>query len=100
MSISFAERLRCDRRLVILRLLADQNAYKANSSVLTMAMDHYGHVVSRDQVKTELRWLEDQGLVTVEDLAPADVLAARLTARGLEVSKGSSVVPGVSRPGV
>lgn len=97
--IPFAERLRADRRLVILRLLAEQVSYKANSSVLTMAMDHFGHTVSRDQVKTELLWLEEQSLVGVEDLAPADIFVARLTARGLEVARGLAVVHGVARPG-
>lgn len=99
MNTSFLERLRADRRLALLRLLAEQNAYKANSSVLTMAMDCFGHVVSRDQVKTELRWLEEQGLITIEDLAPADLLVARLTERGLEAAQGNAVVHGVNRPG-
>ena len=99
MNMPFAERLRADRRLVILRLLAEQISYKANSSVLTMALDHFGHVMSRDQVKTELHWLAEQDLVEIHELAPTGILSARLTARGLEVSRGSAIVPGVARPG-
>jgi hypothetical protein len=94
----FAERLREDRRLVLLRVLADQVQYMANSSVLTMALSSWGHAVSRDQVKTELRWLEEQSLVRIDEL-PADVLLAHLTERGHDVAAGRAVVPGVSRPG-
>ena len=93
----YADFLRQDLRLVALRLLAELPAYRANSSVLTMALDRYGHAVSRDQVKTELRWLEEQGLVRIEDLDA--VLVATLTERGQDVATGRAVVPGVKRPG-
>lgn len=94
---NFAEFIRADVRLVALRLLAEMPAYRSNSSVLTMALERYGHAVSRDQVKTELRWLEEQGLVTVEDLDT--VFVATLTERGQDVATGRAMVPGVKRPG-
>lgn len=94
---NFAEFIRADVRLVALRLLAEMPAYRSNSSVLTMALERYGHAVSRDQVKTELRWLEEQGLVTVEDLDT--VFVATLTERGQDVANGRTMVPGVKRPG-
>lgn len=97
MSKTFAERLDEDRRLVILRVLAGQNAYSANSSVLAHALNHFGHSVSRDWVKTHLHWLAEQGAVAVDDIGP--VLVARLTERGLDVSRGHAVVPGISQPG-
>lgn len=94
---SFAQRMEEDRRLVLLRVLAAQNNYTANSSVLTHALDHFGHAVSRDWTKTQLTWLGEQGLVSVEDIGP--VLVARLTERGQDVASGKAVVPGISRPG-
>ena len=95
----YAVRLKEDQRLVLLRVLADQVQYMANSSVLTMALNHWGHALSRDQVKTELRWLEEQGLLAIEELAGDAVLLARLTERGVDVAAGRAVVPGVARPG-
>lgn len=93
----FAEYLRQDYRLVILRLLVEQTAYRANSSVLTMALDSYGHTLSRDQVKTELNWLAEQGALTLEDIGA--VLVATLTERGQDIATGRARVPGIKRPG-
>jgi hypothetical protein len=95
---TFAERMREDQRLVILRLLLGLNSYKANSSTLTVAMDDLGHAVSRDQVKGQLRWLEEQALVDVDEPVPG-VLVATLTERGADVAIGRAIVHGVSRPG-
>lgn len=94
---TFAERLNEDRRLVVLRVLLEMPEYLANSSVLFAAMNHYGHSMSRDQVRTELSWLAEQSLVVIEDVGP--VLVASLTERGQDVARGRSIVPGVSRPG-
>lgn len=94
---TFTEYLREDMRLLILRLLAELPAYKANSSVLTHGLDQYGCAATRDQVKTQILWLAEQDLVTVEDLGP--VLVATLTERGGDVAKGRAIVPGVKRPG-
>lgn len=95
--MSFEKILTEDRRLVILRILQEQVSYKANSSVLAMAMEHFGHALSRDYMRTQLAWLAEQGLVVIDDIGP--VLVATLTTRGQEVAKGVAVVPGVSRPG-
>lgn len=93
----FAEYLREDMRLVILRLLGEMPAYKANSSVLVAGLDRLGHSPTRDQVKTELNWLAEQGLVKCEDLGP--VVVATLTERGSDVARGRASVPGVKKPG-
>lgn len=93
----FAEFLREDIRLVLLRLLSEMVAYRANSSVLTMALDSYGHTLSRDQVKTELQWLSEQGAIALSDVGP--VLVATLTERGQDIAAGRARVPGIKRPG-
>lgn len=97
MKTSFAERLREDRRLVLLRLLSEQNAYRTNSSILHMGLHHLGVAASRDDVMTDLAWLRDQGLLHLENAADA-VLVATLTVRGFDVANGDAVVPGISRP--
>lgn len=93
----YAEFLRQDMRLVVLRLLAEMPAYRANSSVLNAALDNYGHSVSRDQVKTELQWLSEQGTVSLDDIGP--VLVATLTERGQDIAAGRARCPGIKRPG-
>ncbi|GAB7082298.1 VpaChn25_0724 family phage protein [Megalodesulfovibrio paquesii] len=95
--VSFAETLTKDRRLVILRFLSEAPACRLNTAVLRTSLDAFGHSVSRDQVETDAAWLNEQGLVTVEEVGPVRV--ATLTTRGLDVAEGRAVVPGVKRPG-
>ena len=93
----FAERLREDRRLVLLRLLAEQNGYRSNSSILHAALYGLGVAASRDDVLTDLAWLHDQSLVALDEAVPG-VHVATLSARGHDVVLGQTRVPGVSRP--
>lgn len=93
----YSDFIRQDIRLVILRLLGEMTAYRANSSVLTMALDNYGHTLSRDQVKTELSWLAEQGALTLEDVGP--VVVATLSERGQDIAAGRARVHGIKRPG-
>ncbi|WP_416739245.1 ArsR family transcriptional regulator [Pseudomonas sp. NFX71] len=93
----YADYLRQDIRLVILRLLIEMPGYRANSSVLNTALDNFGHTASRDQVKTELQWLTEQGAITLADIGP--VLVATLTERGQDIAAGRARVPGIKRPG-
>lgn len=94
--MSFADYLRKDVRLVTLRVLSEMPSYRANSSVVAGLMDQFGHSVTRDQIKTELRWLEEQGLVTIDQAG--SVLVATLTERGQDVAEGRAVVDGIARP--
>ncbi len=97
MSTDFNEFIKQDRRLVILRFLAEDNDYKLNDSVLSTALEQVGHNVSRDVLRSELVWLKEQGLIKV-DVLMEHIYVATLTERGLDVSKGLSLVPGVKRP--
>ncbi|HBO4355085.1 TPA: ArsR family transcriptional regulator [Pseudomonas aeruginosa] len=92
----FADFLRQDQRLVLLRILSELPQYRSNSSVLASLLGEYGHHPSRDQVKTDLVWLGEQGLVRVEDIG--SVLVVTLTERGDDVAAGRASVPGVSKP--
>lgn len=93
----YADFLREDQRLALLRLLAELPSYRSNSSVLVGFMRQWGHDMSRDQVKTELTWLGEQGLLKIEDLDA--VLVVELTERGADVAAGRAKQPGVKRPG-
>lgn len=97
MNMTFAEKYREDRRLVLLRILAEQPRYRCNSSNLHSVLDALGVAASRDDVRTDLHWLRDQSLLSLEEAVPG-LHVATLTARGLDVSTGAAVVPGVARP--
>ncbi|HFL2847384.1 TPA: ArsR family transcriptional regulator [Pseudomonas aeruginosa] len=94
---NFADYLRQDQRLVMLRILSELPQYRANSSVITSLLGEFGHHPSRDQVKGELTWLGEQGLVKVEDIG--SVLVVTLTERGADVAAGRASVPGIKKPG-
>ncbi|MGN0920237.1 MAG: hypothetical protein ACI4NJ_00770 [Cellvibrio sp.] len=95
--MSYAQYLKEDQRLVMLRTLNEMPSYTANSSVLHGLLGRFGHNPSRDQVKTELRWLEEQGLVTIDDVN--GLLIARITERGSDVASARVIVPGIKKPG-
>ncbi|WP_180125637.1 ArsR family transcriptional regulator [Rhodoferax sp. BLA1] len=92
----FSQHLRQDQRLVLLRILSEMPSYRANSSVLVGLMEKLGHTMTRDQVKTELRWLAEQGLLAVEEAG--SVLVATLDERGQDVAEGRARVDGIARP--
>jgi len=93
---NFSDLVDEDRRLAILRTLAEDAGYSLNESVLQSCLDALGHNVSRDRVRTDLRWLEEQGLVRLDEVV--SVLVATLTGRGTDVAAGRATVPGVKRP--
>jgi hypothetical protein len=93
---SYADHVTQDRRLVLLRVLLDSAAYRANEYMLQTMVETLGHVVSADQIRTELAWLREQGLITTEDVA--GVRIAKLITRGEDVARGRVEVPGVKRP--
>lgn len=93
--MSMMELLDADRRLVILRSLADVGG-EANESILNDCLDAYGHRVSRDQVRAQLAWLQEQGVVTIETVG--SYMVASLTGRGQDAAEGRCVVPGIKKP--
>jgi len=86
-----------DRRLAILRVLESQEGYRTNESVLHTALDHLGHSVSRDVVRGDLVWLQEQGLLVLE-LVGGTVTVATASQRGVDVATGRARHPGVKRP--
>lgn len=98
MSKTYADHLREDRRLVLLRLLEERPEYQANSSTLHAGLNFIGVPGTRDDINTDLAWLQDQGYVALR-VAMEGVHVATLTARGHDVATGRAIVPGVRRPG-
>lgn len=94
--MNYAEMVRHEARLVMLRVLLEAGGYQANSSILQSSLGAFGIQQSRDWVHTELAWLHEQGLVFTETIAT--VVIVTLTARGMDAAQGKATVPGVKRP--
>ena len=92
---NFAELLDADRRLAILKSLMDGDG-SLNESILQTVLDMLGHSVSRDKIRTDLAWLKEQGLVSIETIVNVEV--AHITDRGCDVAEGRATVPGVKKP--
>ncbi len=83
-------------RITILRLLLEQPDYALNESVLLDAVAAFGFAPSRDNLRAELAWLREQGLVALSGVPHCQV--ATLTQRGEDVAACRATVPGVKRP--
>ena len=95
MPFEFAELLLQDRRLVMLRSMAEEGN-SLNESLLQSVLAAFGHNVSRDYVRTQMRWLDEQGLIHVE--AVAGILVGKLTGRGMDCAEGRCRIDGVKAP--
>jgi hypothetical protein len=92
-----SDRWREHLRLSTLRVLAEAPGYAANDSLITDVLrDDLGFGVTRDQVRTELDWLAEQGLAIVT--STAGIRIATATGRGTDVALGHATVSGVKRP--
>lgn len=95
---TFAERLTEDRRLVLLRLLAEQPGKQANSSVLHAGLQFVHIVAERHEVIDDLRFLQTHQLIELEQLGSInpDLYGAKLRSRGIDLINGLVEVEGVS----
>lgn len=94
--MSFENVVNEDQRLIILRALAQDADYSMNEYILTRILKSFSHGVSQDKLRTELAWLEEQGLLTIDK--STGVYVCKLTNRGLSVAQGDTIAPGVRRP--
>lgn len=93
---SYEEHLREDARLVMLRELARQVDGRLNETLVTKALDVFGHNRSREWVRTEMRKLEELGAVRLTEAGT--ILVAAITRSGLDHVERRSVIEGVARP--
>jgi hypothetical protein len=93
---NFAQFAAEDRRFTILSLLFNSPAYTASQYVLHTAMPRFGHYVGMDQLKGDMQWLDEQGLI--EKRVVDEVWIPRLTTRGADVVEARLEHPGVKRP--
>ncbi|WP_065204266.1 VpaChn25_0724 family phage protein [Shewanella woodyi] len=83
------------QRRSILTALSAMVGFGANHSMVRDTCARFGVKMSSDTVKTQLNWLEEQGLVSVEQ--QGDYLIAELKSRGQDVVDGLTNVPGIKR---
>ena len=93
--MNFSELKTADMRLVMLRSMAE-DGNSLNESMLQSVLELFGHSVSRDKVRTEMRWLEEQDLIHIDSVA--GVLVGRLTGRGDDVAAGRCRLDGIKCP--
>ncbi|MBX9595084.1 MAG: hypothetical protein K2X46_12020 [Roseomonas sp.] len=98
--MSFKQLLDGDRRLCILQSLSEAEGRSLNQDLLLKMVALYRlGVISPDELRGYLTWLEGQGLVEIEKLHPpsGELWIATLTGTGAAVAKGKRW-PGVAEP--
>lgn len=91
-----AERLRESRRLVILQLLAAVERRRLDRQLMSLALRDLDNETERTVLASELRWLERQALVSIDDARDNWLIC--LTERGDLAQRGEIEEPGVARP--
>jgi hypothetical protein len=94
--MDFKDIVTADVRLVLLRTLNETAGFSCNESILHAILAKFGHNISRDRVRTDLVWLSEQALLSLDDVA--GIYVATITQRGVDVATGAATVPGVKRP--
>ena len=95
--LSDAVRGELDRqlRISILVLLHGLPRYRCAFDTLAAAIRSLSHGASRVELRAELDWLAEKGLLTLSETR--DEVAAQLTNRGAEAAAGDAFVDGVAK---
>ncbi|MBI1386295.1 MAG: ArsR family transcriptional regulator [Rhizobiales bacterium] len=100
--MSYAAAFASDTRLAILRCL-DRGGGAVNDSLVVKMMGPserggIDHLATPDQVRTQIAWLAEQGLLKTRPIEGSDMLSVTLLERGQLAARGRIVVPGVDEP--
>lgn len=91
--MTFREKLNASSRRSILSFLAYDADYKLNDKQLRECFDGIGESVTADSLHNHLRWLEEQGFVSLDKVSIFTIVA--LTDRGLDIALGKARAEGV-----
>ena len=92
----YAETIRQDARLVILRALSQQVDERLHSGYLAEELLRFGIDRPREWIHGELDWLAEMGAVSLTK--PGSVVVATLTEKGARHLRRAIVIDGVKRP--
>lgn len=94
--MNFQDFKRRDLRLTILKALNAQAGFTGNEKLLQMEAEVVGLVFTREQVRTEMRFLEALGAIGIREAG--SVMIAVLRQRGADHVKGLAILEGVEKP--
>ena len=94
--MDYRDTVRRHRRLAILRHLEGSPEYTGNVSILEDVLTGVGLPSTRDQVRTEINWLAENGFVVARDYDGFVVVTA--TQSGIEIAEARSAHPEIERP--
>ncbi len=95
--MSLSEIMEREARLVVLRMLAEQNDRRLNSSLLRDELaERWAINRTRDWLHVQLRFLADVGAAHLTEAG--SVMIAEITQRGLDHVERRIVLDGVKRP--
>lgn len=92
----YAERIRSEARLIMLKALAAQSNESLTSTMLKMELETFSIRRERGWVHDEMRWLEEAGAIKVT--AAGTVLIGTLTEKGARHLNREIIIEGVLRP--
>ena len=92
-----AARIR-SQRLWVLRLLDASAGYRANNELIRAGLNHVGLPIAHADLLAQLRYLEENSLIRVEQRADFAVWVIELTRAGQDVAQGLLVIEGIERP--
>lgn len=94
--MSYKTTIAKEQRRLILQALEQDTDYRVNDIMLQAWLEEFSMDISIDKLHTELQWLEEQGLISLEQIKTMQI--ATLTQRGLDLAQGKSQNPNVARP--
>ncbi|WP_020179658.1 hypothetical protein [Methylopila sp. M107] len=95
---SFAERALEEARLVMLQALKSQASGSLPVSLFRDALEVEGHIYSNDRIRTELRALQELGVLKLIAYGETPFSIAELTERGADFLSRRIIVDGIKRP--
>lgn len=93
---NYKEFMRPRLRMAMLQLMEQLPRGQSNSSMMSDVLRRGLFVTSREEVKQDLRWLAERGLVVVDEEA-GQVLVVSITQAGRDCVNGDVDVDGVER---
>jgi hypothetical protein len=85
-----------DVRRIVLDTLAREPDATLNETMISRALDGYGHRKPSKYVRDQIDWLERRGCVAITIVG--DVLIARLLPKGQDHAERRALVAGVAKP--